>query len=187
MRTGPFLRRLTAKDFAAEDCVSGGAMAVEAKRRTRRAELEALLEEEERTTRGLADLALEWMYDGDRVEVHVGRHRWVGTVVHVGADLMTVRAGACEADVKLEALSCVRRVREGGRGRPLRSHFPGSIRARLHQLWSDDQAAELGGARLPGSIRGVVRLVGRHHVEVESDADDWAVPLDAIEWICREL
>ena len=129
--------------------------------RESREELEATLDEAERSQRSLDEVALEYLYRGDRIRLAVAGRSWVGVVVHVGAEVMTLRTpDGSEVDAAYDALTSIRvveRARAGGRS--LVARHPGSLVARLRELVGTGEVAELGGPHLTPPVAGVVEAV----------------------------
>lgn len=159
-----------------------------AEHRARQEELAEAVEQTERSSRSLADVALEFLYRGDTVRVAVGGQGWVGTVLHAGATVMTLAtASGAEIDVgydRLTAIRVVRRARVGGRTNA--SRHPGSILARLRELENTGETVEIGGAALMPAIFGSVVATARTHIEVRAaDGGEWVIPLAEIGYLVR--
>lgn len=148
--------------------------------------------------RDLQSVGAELRDRGDRVAVEVAGRTYLGTVVHVGADLIQLRAGtrtsgpiAAEPtglasrtsliDVNLAApivLRVVERVTEGGLGP---GTGPATFRARLLELEVSRTDVELTAAALPGPVRGLLAAVARDHlVLVDPDGTEWYVPIATV-------
>ena len=168
--------------------LSDVARRLRAERREEQEELEEAIEEQERAARDLAAVALELMHRGDVVRVALGEHHnFLGQVVHVGADLMTVEdAAGNEIDVLLPAMRSLRiveRPREGGRART--TEHPARFRGRLADAEATRAEIELGTATGP-PLAGTVVSVGVDHVAFRSrDGNEWVVPLGSVTFAIR--
>lgn len=159
-----------------------------AEHRAQQEELAEAVEQTERSSRSLADVALEFLYRADTVRVAVGGQGWVGTVLHAGATVMTLAtASGVEIDVGYDRLTSIRvveRARVGGRSNV--SKHPGSLVARLRELENTGEKVEIGGATLAPAIIGTVVVTGRTHIEVRGiDGSEWVVPLAEIGYLVR--
>ncbi len=140
-------------------------------------EIEEAAEQLERNTRSLPDVFTEYMERGDEVEVAIGSRRWMGFVVGVGADVVTLEAEGARVDVALRAVYVARLVSAGavGGGESDGDHCASFI-ARLRELAgaSADAIVELGGDGLP-TISGQVRAAAESHVELTTNSGDLLV------------
>lgn len=154
------------------------------------AEVDGSTDDLERSRRGLDEVVLEYMHRGDTLRVAVGPHAWTGTVVHAGAELLTLRAQAgTEIDVALDAITSIRVVaRAAAAGQAPRGPHPGSLIARLRELTMlDDEEVELGGPLLVPPITGRVAVVAASHVEVVArDGGEWVLPLAEVGFVIRQ-
>lgn len=153
-------------------------------------EVEAGVEQLERSRRTLDEVVLEFMHRGDTLRVSVGAHSWSGQVVHVAPELLTLRTPAeSEIDVALDAITSIRVVARSpsGDGNPPTSH-PGSLLARLRELTvNDDEEVEIAGALLDTPITGCVVGVAPSHVEVRArDGGEWVLPLAEVGFVIRQ-
>lgn len=146
-------------------------------------EVEAAEEQLERNTRTLADVFVEFMERGDRVEVAVGQYRCVGHVVGVGSDLVTLDADGRRADVALNLLTLSRVVAaKSGPGRAYEQSDTDTVVARLRELAGvrAGTTAELVGPDLGPVVATVVAVSGAH-VELTTLAGElWVVPVSSI-------
>ena len=158
-----------------------------AEQREAQEELEVAIEEQARAERDLAAVALELMHRGDQVRVAVGDHSFLGRVVHVGADVMTLEDAAANAiDVLLPTMRSLRiteRARDGGRAR--RTEHPMRFRARLAEVEATGEEIELGaGEGTP--IVGTIVSVGADHVDFRArDGSEWILPRGSIAFAVR--
>lgn len=151
--------------------------------------IEEAAERTERATRPLSEVALEYLYRGDRIRATVGQRSWAGVVVHVGSGMMTLRSQAgVEIDVAYRGLTSIRvveRARSGGRSRI--SKHPGELVARLRELENTGETVEVGGRSLAPGIEGTIDVVARSHVEFRGrDSSEWIVPLTEIDVVVRQ-
>lgn len=140
-------------------------------------EIEEAAEQLERNTRSLTDVFTEYMERGDEVEVTIGSRRWMGFVVGVGADVVTLESKRAIVDVALRAVSVVRVKSLGsGGGRDSRSRHCASFIATLRELAGASAGAivELGGEGLP-TLAGELRAAGESHVEMTTTSGDQVI------------
>lgn len=148
-----------------------------------------------RRDRDLQTVGAELRDRGDRVAVDVAGRRYLGTVVHVGSDLIQLRTGTPGArtspsgvvgatsviDVHIGAqivLRIVERVAEGGTGP---STGPATFRARLLELEMAGTEVELTAEAVSGVVGGRLTAVARDHVVlVDPDGSEWYVPTATI-------
>ena len=158
-------------------------------RRESREELEAAVDEAERSRRGFDEVALEFLHRGDRIRLAVAGRSWTGAVVHAGAEVTTLRTpDGVEVDAAYDALTSIRvveRARAGGRS--LVARHPGSLVARWRELAGTGEAAELGGPHLAPPVVGTVVAVAPTHVEVRGTADgaEWVLRLGEVAYVVR--
>ena len=122
-----------------------------------RSELRLEAEEAEREAavsaamrRDMADVARELMAHGDTVAIDVGQRMFVGHIIAVGSDVVTVDTEPRRVDVNLNALQRMRvveRARSGGRRGT--SGRAASLRARLLELHLSGEAIEAGIGPFP--------------------------------------
>jgi hypothetical protein len=134
--------------------------------------------------RDLSDVARELMAHGDTVAVDVGQRIFVGPIVAVGSDVVTLEAGSWRVDVNLKALQrmrVVKRARSGGRRGP---HGAASFRARLLELQLSGEAIEAGTTACDEPVVGPVVLVGCDHVAVgEGVEPEWFLALTSLAFV----
>jgi hypothetical protein len=135
--------------------------------------------------RDLSDVARELMAHGDTIALDVGQRIFVGPIVAVGTDVVTVEAGSWRVDVNLHALQRMRvlkRARSGGRRGSLGG--TASFRARLLELQLSGDAIEAGTVASDEPIIGPVALVGCDHVAVgEEGGPEWFLPLASLAFV----
>ena len=158
-----------------------------AEQREAQEELEEAVEEQARAARDLAAVALELVQRGDTVRATVGERAFVGRVVHVGIDLMTLEDAAGNLfDLLLpamEALRVVERSRDGGQAK--RSEYPARFRGRLAEAEATGEELELGSATAAPRA-GRVMSVGVDHVEFRGrDGSEWIIPLASVAFVIR--
>jgi len=157
-----------------------------------RAEIRLEAEEAEREAavsaamhRDMAEVARELMAHGDTVAIDVGQRMFVGHIIAVGSDVVTVDTEPRRVDVNLNALQRMRvveRARSGGRRGT--SGRAASLRARLLELHLSGEAIEAGIAGSDEPIFGPVALVGSDHIAVgEEAAPEWFVPLASLAYV----
>ena len=174
---------------AGDDDLENALRQLRAEHRAEQEEIEEAAERTERATRPLAEVALEYLYRGDRIRITVGQRSWTGVVVHVGSGMMTLRTQAdIEVDLAysgLTSMRVVKRTRSGGRSRT--SKHPGELVARLRDLENTGETVEIGGRSLTPGIEGTVDVVARSHVEFRGrDGSEWVVPLTEIDLVIRQ-
>lgn len=178
LATRPTANRTVTTDFDPDERIRDDLDAREMQR-----EVEAAEEQLERNTRSLADVFIEFMERGDSVEVLVGRHRIVGQITAVGADLVTVDAGERCADVSLSQLTSARVTEQrAGPGRAYEPAGAATIVSRLRELSGAlaGTIAELSGPMLT-PVAGTVVAVSGAAVELTTPAGErWVVPLNSI-------
>jgi hypothetical protein len=159
---------------------------------TIRSELRLEAEEAEREAavsaamrRDVADVARELMAHGDTVAVDAGQRRFVGHIMAVGSDVVTIDTPPRRVDVNLKTLQGMRvieRARSGGRRDTSRG--AASLRARLLELHLSGEAIEAGLACSDEPILGPVALVGSDHIAVgEATGPEWFVPLTSLAYV----
>jgi len=161
-----------------------------------RAEIRLEAEEAEREAavsaamrRDVADVARELMAHGDSVVVDVavdaGQRRFVGHIMAVGSDVVTIDAENRRVDVNLktfQGMRVVMRARSGGRRGT--SGGATSLRARLLELHLSGEAIEAGIAGSGEPILGPVALVGSDHIAVGgTTGPEWFVPLTSLAYV----
>jgi hypothetical protein len=125
------------------------------------------------------------MAHGDTVAVDVGQRSFVGPILAVGNDVVTLQTGSSRLDVNLKCLQRLRvvnRARSGGR----RGTHGGttSFRARLLELQLSDEAIEAGIAGCDEPVVGPVALVGSDHIALGNQAEpEWFVPLASLTFV----
>ena len=135
--------------------------------------------------RDVADVARELMAHGDTVALDVGQRSFVGPILAVGNDVVTLQTGSSRVDVNLKCLQRLRvvnRARSGGR----RGTHGGttSFRARLLELQLSDEAIEAGIADCDEPVVGPVALVGSYHIALGNQAEpEWFVPLASLTFV----
>src|SRR5882672_11972194 len=95
--------------------------------------------------RDVADVARELMAHGDTVAIDAGERVFVGQIMAVGSDVVSIDRGPGRVDVHLKALQrlrVVKRARSGGR-RGARGGAA-SLRARLLELHVSGETIEAG-------------------------------------------
>lgn len=146
-------------------------------------EVEAAEEQLERNTRALADVFIEFMEQGDSVEVLVGQQRIAGQISAVGADLVTIDAGERRADISLTQLASARvTANKAGRGRAYEPPGSETVVSRLRELAGAraGTVAELSGPML-AAVTGSVDAVSGSHLELTTPAGEhWVIPLSSI-------
>ena len=168
--------------------LSDMARRLRAERREEQEELEEAIEEQNRAATDLSAVALELMHRGDVVRVSVGEHHnFLGHVVHVGADLMTLEDAAGNAiDVFLPAMRSLRvaeRKREGGQAR--RTEHPVRFRGRLAEAEATAAELEVGTTTGP-PLAGTIDSVAVDHVALRArDGSEWILPLTSIAFTIR--
>ena len=134
--------------------------------------------------RDLSDVARELMAHGDTVAVDVGERIFVGPIVAVGTDVLTLEAGSWRVDVNLNSLQrmrVVKRARSGGRRATHGS--TASFRARLLELQLSGEAIEAGTISSDEPVIGPVALVGCDHIAIGGDAPEWFLPLTSLAFV----
>jgi hypothetical protein len=135
--------------------------------------------------RDVADVARELMAHGDTVAIDVGQRLFVGPIMAVGSDVVTIDAEPRRVDVNLKALQrmrVVRRARSGGRRGA--SGGAASLRARLLELHLSGEAIEAGIAGCDEPVVGPVALVGSDHIAIGQEAGpEWFVPLTSLTFV----
>jgi hypothetical protein len=135
--------------------------------------------------RDVADVARELMAHGDTVAIDVGQRMFVGPIMAVGSDVVTIDTEPRRVDVSLKALQrmrVVRRARSGGRRGA--SGGAASLRARLLELHLSGEAIEAGIAGCDEPVVGPVALVGSDHIAIGEEAGpEWFVPLTSLTFV----
>jgi hypothetical protein len=135
--------------------------------------------------RDVADVARELMAHGDTVAVDVGQRIFLGPILAVGIDVVTLDAGSRRVDVNLKCLQRMRvvtRAKSGGR-RGTQGGSP-SFRARLLELQLSGEAIEAGIAGSDEPVIGPVALVGSDHIAVGEEAGpEWFLPLTSLAFV----
>ena len=138
--------------------------------------------------RDVADVARELMAHGDTVAIDVGQCSFVGPILAVGSDVVTVDTGAStgsRVDVNLQCLQqmrVVKRARSGGRRGTDRG--TASFRGRLLELQLSHEAIEAGIAGSDEPLAGPVALVGSDHIAVgEETGPEWFLPLSSLAFV----
>lgn len=167
--------------------LSDVARRLRAEQREAQEELEEAIEDQARARRDLSAVALELMHRGDLVRVAIGDHSFLGRVVHVGVDLMTLADAAANAiDVLLPAMTSLRvieRVSDGGQAR--REEYPARFRGRLAEAEATGNEIEIGSTQA-APLAGIVASVGVDHVAVNArDGGQWILPLGSIGYLIR--
>jgi hypothetical protein len=147
------------------------------------------VDEGDRATRTFDEVMVEHLFRGDIIRVMVGERAWTGRVVHVGAEVMTLEtSGGIRVDLTYDGLGAVRVVeRSSSGGRGLAGPHPGTMAARLRELFLTEESIEIGGFRLEAPLRGTVTAVAESHVEFRTaDGGDWVVPLSSIGYLVRQ-
>ena len=135
--------------------------------------------------RDLADVARELMAHGDTVAIDVGQRSFVGPILGVGTDVVTLETGSARVDVNLKSLQrmrVVKRARSGGG----RGTYGGtaSLRARLLELQLSGEAIEAGVAGSDEPVVGRVGLVGSDHIALGDEAEpEWFLPLTSLAFV----
>ena len=156
-----------------------------------RAELRLEAEEAERDAavlaamrRSLAEVAAELMAHGDTVALDTGERIFVGRIVGVGSDFVSLDTGTWQVDVaipRLLRLRVLERPRSGG------VRLPGSaasLRARLLELHLAGVPVEIGVTGTDEPVTGPIGLVGADHVAVGDErGPEWFVPLAALSFL----
>src|SRR5260370_1185704 len=159
---------------------------------TIRSELRLEAEEAEREAavsaamrRDVADVARELMAHGDTVAVDAGQRRFVGHIMAVGSDVVTIDTPPRRVDVNLKTLQGMRvieRARSGGRRDTSRG--AASLRARLLELHLSGEAIEAGLACSDEPLLGPVALVGSVHIAVgEATEREGFGPLTSLAYV----
>jgi hypothetical protein len=135
--------------------------------------------------RDLSDVARELMAHGDTVAVDVGERIFVGPILAVGTDVLTLEAGSWRVDVHLRSLLRMRVVKRAKSGGRRGSHGgTASFRARLMELQLSGEAVEAGTAGSDEPIIGPVALVGCDHVAVGNEGGpEWFLPLTSLAFV----
>lgn len=147
------------------------------------------LDEGERAGRSFDEVVLEFLFRGDVIRVLVGDRAWTGTVVHAGAEVMTLETPAgAQVDIAHDGVSAIRVVeRSPTGGRALAGPHPGAIIARLRELVLTGEAVKIGGSQLQPPLEGEVAAVASSHIEFRTrDGGEWVVPLGNISYVVRE-
>ena len=135
--------------------------------------------------RDLADVARELMAHGDTVAIDVGQRSFVGPILAVGTDVVTLETGSSRVDVNLKCLQrmrVVKRARSGGRRGTDRG--TASFRARLLELQLSGEAIEAGMAGCEEPVAGPVALVGSDHIALGDEAEpEWFLPLTSLAFL----
>jgi hypothetical protein len=135
--------------------------------------------------RDLSDVSRDLMAHGDTVGIDVGERVFVGAIVGVGNDVVTVEAGAWRVDVNLHALLRIRvikRARAGGRRGS--SDQTTTFRARLLELQLSGEAIEAGMAGSDEPVVGPVALVGSDHIAIGEEVGlEWFLPLKSLAFV----
>jgi hypothetical protein len=135
--------------------------------------------------RDVADVARELMAHGDTVAIDAGQRSFVGPILAVGTDVVTLETGSSRVDVNLNCLQrmrVVKRARSGGRRGTDRG--TASFRARLLELQLSDEAIEAGIAGSDEPVAGPVALVGSDHIALGDEAEpEWFVPLASLAFV----
>jgi hypothetical protein len=135
--------------------------------------------------RDLADVARELMAHGDTVAIDVGQRSFVGPILAVGTDVVTLETGSSRVDVNLKCLQrmrVVKRARSGGRR--VTDRGTASFRARLLELQLSDEAIEAGIAGSDEPVAGPVALVGSDHIALGDEAEpEWFLPLTSLAFV----
>ena len=134
----------------------GAGLAAAAELRRQQEELEQAVEDLELRQRDLTDVAIEAMHRGDVLALTVGERSFRGTVVHVGADNLTLTDRFdTVVEVSVPAMGSLRVIEAGARGLSRRRRDPASFRDCLLGPEATGAVVELGGvalAPIAGSI-----------------------------------
>ncbi len=134
--------------------------------------------------RDLSDVARELMAHGDTVAVDVGERIFVGPVMGVAADLVTVQVGSWRVDVNLKSVRRMRVLKRARSGGQRSLGGAASFRARLLELQLSGQPIEVGMAGSDEPIIGPVALVGCDHVAIgEEVGPEWFLPLQSLAFV----
>jgi hypothetical protein len=138
--------------------------------------------------RDVADVARELMAHGDTVAIDVGQCSFVGPILAVGSDVVTLETGSStgsRVDVNLKFLQRMRvvnRARSGGR-RGARGSTA-SFRARLLEVQLSGEVIEAGIAGSGEPVTGPVALVGSDHIALGEEAGpEWFVPFTSLAFV----
>lgn len=135
--------------------------------------------------RDLSDVARELMAHGDTVALDVGERIFVGRIIGVGTDLVTLDAGSWRVDVNLKTLvrlRVVNRARSGGL-RGSKGSSP-SLRARLLELQLSREPVEAGMTGSEEPAMGPVALVGCDHIAIGDEVGpEWFLPLHVLAFV----
>lgn len=150
-------------------------------------ELEEIEEEVREHEIDLPFALLELLWRGDSIRAQVYDRSFIGNVIHVGDDIVTILTTSnTEVDCNLAHLNNIivtERMKEGGRAKAAAD--PQRFVSRLREL-ADYVAleAEFGGPQL--SVVGRIAQVHNDHIRViAKDRKEWIIPLYAIAYVIR--
>jgi hypothetical protein len=148
-------------------------------------EVERLTDLQRRRRAGLAEVAMAAMHRGDQVTVRTRSGTWIGELVAVGDDYISLQA----LDVKIEALVDavaldLRPSRVGGRsGKPASATW----RARLAELAVTQETVTVMAPDLGVEAHGQIDLVARDHVVSTGLTGRTYIPLISLTIVLRTV
>lgn len=149
-------------------------------------EVEEAAEQLERNTRSLAEVFIEYMERGDKIEVAVGPSRWTGFVLDVGDDVVTIDLDDGRVDLALGAVSFARvSFAAAGATHLHQADHRRSFIARLRDLAGANAGVtvEIGGVALQ-TITGQLRAVAESHAEMTTaSGEPYVISLAAVGFV----
>lgn len=132
--------------------------------------------------RTLSDVARQAANRGDQVTVPVAHRTFIGTVIHVGNDYLTLETAGEWVEIRLDAAPLrIRPHRSGGLSTTKGS---ATFKARLGEYEQTGERIELiidGGEVLPGTVT----VVAVDHIMFEETSGETVVPLTRILAVAR--
>ncbi len=149
-------------------------------------EEEGLVADAELRNQTFADALLELVNRGDTVQLITPRRTFLGQLVYVGRDFVTVKDPESTIDVNL-AQSCVVhvvvRAKEGGKAK---GQGPGSFEMRMYEHKMDMADIEIHTASMEEGVKGKISVVGQDHLlVVDAHKESWLFPLSTVHFVIR--
>jgi hypothetical protein len=154
--------------------------------REQQEDAEAVVAELAMATRTLREAVLDRARRGCAIRIELGSTVLLGTVVHVGSELVRLSSGDREmVDVVLDAVSAMRIEASEGNVAPVSTGYPETLLARCRELVQVNAEVEIGRSNAP-VLRGRIMAVNATHLELlDGVGGSWLVPTGAVGWVRR--
>jgi hypothetical protein len=148
-------------------------------------EVERLVQLQRRRKATLRDIATAAMHQGQEVRLRGSGEEWVGELMAVGSDYLSLKTATQILEAKLDSIVIgLVPARQGGRtGKPASETF----KARLAEFESTGEEVTVRSRQPVIEVTGVIEVVAADHIEMNCPAERCYLPIDGVFMVIRPL